>query len=52
MDGGNGRLSEAMALGHGGIARVHRGTGIVPSTIEKGIQAPRKRVEGEPEGQR
>jgi len=29
--------SEAMALGYGGIARVHRATGIVPSTIGKGI---------------
>lgn len=37
--------SEAMALGHGGIALVHRGTGIVPSTIGKGIKALRQRDE-------
>ena len=30
--------SEAMALGYGGIALVHRATGIVPSTIGKGIK--------------
>jgi hypothetical protein len=30
--------SEAMALGHGGIALVHRATGIVPSTIGKGLK--------------
>lgn len=30
--------SEAMALGHGGIAKVHRSTGLVPSTIGKGIR--------------
>jgi len=35
--------SEAMALDHGGIARVHRGTGIVPSTIGKGIKELRER---------
>jgi len=35
--------SEAMALGHGGIAAVHRATGIVPSTIGKGIKELRKR---------
>lgn len=35
--------SEAMALGYGGIARVHRGTGIVPSTIGKGINELRER---------
>ena len=29
--------AEAMALGHGGIAQVHLATGIVPSTISKGI---------------
>ena len=44
--------SEAMALGYGGIARVHRGTGIVPSTIGKGIKELRERrvaeVQGEP----
>ena len=46
--------SEAMALGHGGIALVHRGTGIVPSTIGKGVKALRGRREGEEpaEGQR
>ncbi len=27
--------SEAMALGHGGAALVHRATGIAPSTIGK-----------------
>ena len=30
--------SEAMALGYGGIALVHRASGIVPSTIGKGIK--------------
>jgi len=35
--------SEAMALGRGGIALVHRGTGIVPSTIGKGIKELRER---------
>ena len=30
--------SEAFALGYGGIAAVHRATGIVPSTIGKGIR--------------
>ena len=30
--------SEAMALGYGGIAMVHRATGIAPSTIGKGIR--------------
>ena len=30
--------SEAMALGYGGIALVHRATGIAPSTIGKGIK--------------
>ena len=39
--------SEAMALGRGGIARVHRGTGIVPSTIGKGINELRGRSEVE-----
>jgi hypothetical protein len=29
--------AEALSLGYGGIARVHRATGIVPSTIGKGI---------------
>ncbi len=38
--------SEAMALGYGGIARVHRATGIVPSTIGKGIRELRERPEG------
>lgn len=46
--------SEAMALGYGGIALVHRATGIVPSTIGKGISELRHRPEGhvEPEGKR
>lgn len=35
--------SEAIALGYGGIALVHRGTGIVPSTIGKGIKELRHR---------
>lgn len=35
--------SEAMALGYGGIALVHRATGIVPSTIGKGIRELRQR---------
>ncbi len=30
--------SEAMALGYGGISRVHEATGLVPSTIGKGIK--------------
>jgi len=30
--------SEALAFGYGGIAAVHRATGIVPSTIGKGIR--------------
>ncbi len=38
--------SEAMALGHGGIALVHRATGIVPSTIGKGIKELRQRRDG------
>ncbi len=38
--------SEAMALGYGGIALVHRGTGIVPSTIGKGIRELREREAG------
>lgn len=38
--------SEAMALGYGGIALVHRATGIVPSTIGKGIKEIRQRKEG------
>ncbi len=39
--------SEAMAQGYGGIARVHRATGIVPSTIGKGIKELRAREAGE-----
>jgi len=39
--------SEAMALGYGGIALVHRGTGIVPSTIGKGVRELRQRRAGE-----
>lgn len=38
--------SEAMALGYGGIALVHRATGIVPSTIGKGIRELRARPDG------
>ena len=37
--------SEAIALGYGGIALVHRATGIVPSTIGKGIKELRERQE-------
>ncbi len=46
--------SEAMVLGYGGIALVHRATGIVPSTIGKGISELRQRRDGhvEPEGKR
>jgi len=36
--------SEAMALGYGGIALVHRATGIVPSTIGTGIKELRERL--------
>ena len=39
--------SEAMALCYGGIALVHRGTGIVPSTIGKGIKELRLRLAGD-----
>ena len=35
--------SESMSLGHGGIAMVHRATGIAPSTIGKGILELRMR---------
>ncbi len=35
--------SEAIALGHGGIAMVYRATGIVPSTIGKGVRELRAR---------
>ena len=41
--------SEAMALGCGGIALVHRASGIVPSTIGKGIKELRERQDGETE---
>ena len=41
--------SEAMALGYGGIARVYRATGIVPSTIGKGISELRERQDGRDE---
>lgn len=34
--------SEALALGYGGIAKVHRATGIVPSTIGRGIRELKK----------
>jgi transposase len=39
--------SEAMALGRGGIALVHRASGIVPSTIGKGVKELRQRHDGE-----
>lgn len=39
--------SEAMALGRGGIALVHRASGIVPSTIGKGLKELRQRQDGE-----
>ena len=42
-----GAASEAMALGHGGIALLHRGTGIVPSPIGKGVKELRRRRDGE-----
>jgi transposase len=42
--------SEAMALGYGGIASVHRATGLAPSTIGKGIRAL-KAAEGVPAGE-
>jgi len=35
--------TEAIALGYGGIAKVHRATGIVPSTIGKAIRELRER---------
>lgn len=35
--------SEAMALGYGGIAKVHRATGMAPSTIGKGVRELRAR---------
>ena len=35
--------SEAMALGHGGLAKVHRATGMAPSTIGKGVRELRAR---------
>lgn len=38
--------SEALALGYGGIALVHRATGVVPSTIGKGIRELRERPDG------
>ena len=38
--------SEALALGYGGIALVHRATGMVPSTIGKGIRELRERPDG------
>jgi hypothetical protein len=38
--------SEALALGRGGIARVHAATGLVPSTIGKGIRELRARQSG------
>ena len=37
--------SEAMALGDGGIAKVHRATGIAPSTIGVGIRELKNREE-------
>lgn len=46
--------TEAVALGYGGIAKVHRATGIVPSTIGKAIRELKEREYGaeEPEGKR
>lgn len=46
--------SEALALGHGGTAMVHRATGIVPSTIWKGKKELREQQAsgGEAEGPR
>ena len=41
--------SEAMALGHGGIAKVHRATGIVPSTIGQGVRELRMLEHGPPQ---
>lgn len=38
--------SEALALGRGGIVRVHEATGIAPSTIGKGIRELRARKAG------
>jgi len=38
--------SEALALGYGGIAKVHQATGIVPSTIGRGIRELRAREDG------
>ena len=38
--------SEAMSLGWGGIATVHRATGIVRSTIGRGIKELKTRDEG------
>ncbi len=38
--------SEALALGYGGIAQVHRATGIVPSTIGRGIRELQAREDG------
>ena len=43
--------SEAMALGYGGIDKVHRATGIAPSTIGIGIRELKQRdssCQGEP----
>jgi transposase len=40
--------SEAMALGYGGVALVHRATGLAPVTIGKGIRELKAR-EGQPE---
>lgn len=46
--------SEAMALGYGGITTVYEATGIVPSTIGKGIRELRTREQSgdEPEDER
>ena len=44
--------SEALALGYGGIARVHRATGIVPSTIGKAIRELRAEEDAPPSGPR
>ena len=44
--------SEALALGYGGIAKVHRATGIVPSTIGKAIRELRAEEDAPTSGPR
>ena len=41
--------SEAIALGHGGIVKVHRAVGMAPSTIGKGVRELRAQEEQTPE---